>query len=102
MARGTFGLVSSRRARGSGGRGGFRGGSSSFRGRGRGRGGGAQGNTTHNIAAPARDEDGTALAERFERIDVNDGVDEKLGFPRIQEGSKREGWLVNMHPVSQF
>jgi hypothetical protein len=28
-----------------------------------------------------------------------DDIDEKLGFARIQEGSKKEGWLVNMHPV---
>ena len=29
----------------------------------------------------------------------NDEVDEKLGFPRIQEGPRKEGWLVNMHPT---
>lgn len=28
-----------------------------------------------------------------------DDIDEKLGFSRIQEGPKKEGWLVNMHPV---
>jgi hypothetical protein len=31
---------------------------------------------------------------------VNDEVDEKLGFTKIQEGGKREAWLINMHPVS--
>ncbi len=30
---------------------------------------------------------------------MNDEVDEKLGFARIQEGGMKEGWLVNMHPV---
>lgn len=97
MARGSFGSTSR------GGRGGgssFRGGSSSFRsrgrsfyrGRGRGR-GGASANT------PARDDEGTQLAERFEQVKLADEVDEKLGFPPVQDGPKREGWLVNMHPV---
>lgn len=30
---------------------------------------------------------------------LNDEVDEKLGFPRVQEGPRKEGWLVNMHPT---
>jgi DNA polymerase epsilon subunit 1 len=51
------------------------------------------------VPAPLRDEDGTALAERFENVRISDEVDEKLGFCRLQEGAKREGWLVNMHPV---
>lgn len=94
MARGgTFGLTSSRR-----GRGGFRGsnrGNTSFRG-GRGRGRGAN----NAGSGPKRDNDGTKLAERFERITLDDEVGEKLGFSRIQEGPKKEAWLVNMHPVS--
>ena len=99
MARGsgTFGLTSSGRGRGRGGfRGGFRGGS--FRGRGRGRGG----QSNAGPSAPTKDEEGTQLAERFEQIRINDEVDEKLGFPRIQEGPKKEGWLVNMRPVCQY
>jgi DNA polymerase epsilon subunit 1 len=93
--RGTFGLASSRgRGRGSFRSGGYRG--SSFRGgRGRGRGGGKQGGD----AAPRREDDGTQLAERFEQVRLNDEVDEKMGFARVQEGGAREGWLVNMHPV---
>jgi DNA polymerase epsilon subunit 1 len=90
--RGTFGLTSARRGRGS-----FRGyrGNSSFRGgRGRGRGGGP------GDSAPQRDDEGTQLEERFEKVRINDEVDEKLGFVRIQEGGKKEAWLVNMHPVS--
>jgi hypothetical protein len=23
-----------------------------------------------------------------------------LGFARVQEGARKEGWLINMHPVS--
>ncbi|PPQ88162.1 hypothetical protein CVT25_005127 [Psilocybe cyanescens] len=98
MARGgTFGLSSSR---GRGGRGsfrsgGFRGGSSWRGGRGRGRGGKANGDT----AQPVREDDGTQLAERFERAAQNDEIDEKLGFSRIDQGLKKEGWLINMHPT---
>ncbi|KZT02860.1 DUF1744-domain-containing protein [Laetiporus sulphureus 93-53] len=93
MARGSF-SGSSRRGRGSsrsGYRGarGFRGG----RGRGRGRGG------APSEPQPQREDDGTQLAERFEQVSLNDEVDEKLGFSRVQEGSTREGWLINMHPT---
>jgi DNA polymerase epsilon subunit 1 len=30
---------------------------------------------------------------------LNDEIDEKMGFSRVQEGPKREGWLINMRPV---
>ena len=90
--RGAFGLTSSR---GGGGRGGFRGG---WRGRWRGRGGSRGGKS--DGPAPKREDDGTQLAERFERTALNDDIDEKLGFGRILEGGRKEGWLVNMHPVS--
>lgn len=101
MARGqgTFGLSSSRgRGRGSF-RAGYRGGSSwrgsSWRGgRGRGRGG------KPGDAAPVREDDGTQLAERFEKVSQSDEVDEKLGFAKVEEGLRKEGWLINMHPVS--
>lgn len=94
-----FGLVPGRN-RGRGGfRGGYRGGQrgwtrASFRGRGRGRGGAPDG------PAPARGDDGTQLEERFENVRVYDEIDEKLGFARVEEGTQRDGWLVNMHPVS--
>ncbi|KAF9008656.1 DUF1744-domain-containing protein [Hymenopellis radicata] len=74
--RGTFGLTSSR------GRGNFRGGSfrgGGWRGRGRGRG---RGGAKSGEGAPKREDDGTQLAERFERI---------------AQGGRKEGWLVNMH-----
>lgn len=77
----------------------FRGsrGSSSFRGsRGRGRGGSS---AAKSDATPKQDDEGTRLAERFEQVEQYDDIDEKLGFSRIQEGPKKDGWLVNMHPV---
>ncbi|KAF5310229.1 hypothetical protein D9619_010413 [Psilocybe cf. subviscida] len=97
MARGqsTFGLTSSRgRGRGNF-RGGPRGGSSWRGGRGRGRGGAK----ATGDAAPVREDDGTQLAEKFERAALNDEVDEKLGFARVDSGPRREGWLINMHPT---
>jgi len=97
MARGqgTFGLTSSRgRGRGSF-RASFRGGSS-WRG-GRGRGGKAN---KPGEPAPVREDDGTQLAEKFEKSAQNDEIDEKLGFVRIEQGTRRDGWLINMHPVS--
>ncbi|KAG6911037.1 hypothetical protein DXG01_005453 [Tephrocybe rancida] len=91
--RGTFGLSSSRG--GDRGRGSYRGRAASWRGgRGRGRGGAKAGE-----GAPKREDDGTQLAERFEKAALGDDVDEKLGFARLQEGGKKEGWLVNMHPI---
>ncbi|KAF9223138.1 DUF1744-domain-containing protein [Gyrodon lividus] len=103
MARGgTFGLTSNGRARGGrAGRGGYRG-NTRFRGgrgRGRGRGGGPNGNAAGDGPTPQREDDGTQLAERFEQVRLGDEIDEKLGFPRVQEGGRREGWLINMHPT---
>ncbi|KAL1683463.1 hypothetical protein EV122DRAFT_286219 [Schizophyllum commune] len=40
------------------------------------------------------------MAERFEMIKTNDEVDERLGFIRIEEGNRKEGWLINMHPTT--
>ncbi|THH04963.1 hypothetical protein EW145_g5144 [Phellinidium pouzarii] len=93
---GVFGLTASRRARG-GFRGGGRGGSSYRGSRGRGGRGGSSSNAI--VAVPTKDEEGTQLAERFERVRLSDEVDEKLGFSGIQEGQRKEGWLVNMHPT---
>lgn len=94
--RGAFGLSSTRA--GDRGRGTYRGRAASWRGgRGRGRGG-----TKAGEGGPKREDDGTQLAERFERVALGDEVDEKLGFARLQEGGKKEGWLVNMHPVSLY
>ena len=96
MARGNF-AGSSRRGRGYS-RSTYRGNNSFRGGRGRGRGrGGAPGD-----AQLQREDDGTQLAARFEQVALSDEVDEKLGFARIQEGGAREGWLINMHPVSSL
>lgn len=101
--RGTFGL-SSARGGGGGGRGrgtfraSFRGGGSWRGGRGRGRGG----SKADGSAAPKREEDGTQLVEKFERVTLSDEIDEKLGFARVQEGPRKEGWLVNMHTVRRI
>lgn len=94
--RGNFGLSSSR-VRFNGGNRGFRG-RGSFRGRGRG-GGSSGGAGGPDRPAPVREEDGTQLAEKFERIGLSDEIDEKLGFGRVQDGPRKEGWLINMHPV---
>jgi len=97
---GSFGLSSSRGGRG--GRGGsFRG---SFRGnRGRGkaaiRGTGSGRDAGKSDTAPVREDDGTQLAEKFERVALCDEIDEKLGFSRVDQGQRREGWLINMHTV---
>ncbi|RSH85546.1 DNA polymerase epsilon catalytic subunit [Saitozyma podzolica] len=48
-----------------------------------------------------REDDGTAAAERFEEVRVQDEVDERMGFARFESGKvggeERKGWLVNMH-----
>lgn len=101
MARGqgSFGL-SSRGARGRGGNSSLRGNFRGSRGRGRTRGGTTGVGRGSDNAAPAREDDGTQLAERFERVALNNEVDEKLGFSKIDQGLRREGWLINMHTVS--
>ncbi|KAK2460009.1 hypothetical protein APHAL10511_008015 [Amanita phalloides] len=94
MGRGRgFGLTARSRGRGT-----YRGGSRGYwrGGRGRGRGGGAN---TPKDPAPVREDDGTQLAERFERVSLSDEIDEKFGFGKVQEGERKEGWLINMHPT---
>ncbi|PFH48591.1 hypothetical protein AMATHDRAFT_5676 [Amanita thiersii Skay4041] len=88
--RGSFGLTTRNRGRGRA-RGYTRGGT--WRGRGRG------GSKAPDDSTPRREVDGSQLAERFERVTVSDEVDEKLGFVSIQEGERKEGWLINMHPT---
>ncbi|KAG8844249.1 DNA polymerase epsilon catalytic subunit, partial [Serendipita sp. 411] len=90
-----FGLVPNRGR----GRGGYRGGTrgwnrGSFRGRGRG------GSAQDKPSVPARGDDATHLEERFESVKIYNEIDEKLGFGPIEEGGKRDGWLVNMHPTT--
>lgn len=91
MARGGF---TSTRSRGFRGGGSFRSRGGGYRGRARGRGG-----SNTPAAVPARDEEGNKLAERFEQVRLSDEVDERIGFPKIREGPRRDGWMINMHPV---
>lgn len=70
-----------------------RGGGSSFRGRGRGRGGHTGGTVLKTLTEGTRDDD------RLDDARVWDELDEKLGFPKFQEGASRQGWLVNMKEV---
>jgi hypothetical protein len=55
---------------------------------------------------PSREDDGTAMMERFEEVKAYDEVDDKMGFERFESGlasgEERVGWLVNMHPVSSL
>lgn len=94
--RGSFGLSSNRGQRGSNTRFAYRGAGSWRGGRGRGRGGSS---LPSDSPAPKREDDGTLLEEKFEKVALNDEIDEKMGFSRVQEGPKREGWLINMRPV---
>lgn len=93
-------------ARGSNARGSFRG---NFRGRSGGfrRGGAARrgassrsGEPSRSTVTDARQDEASKAAERLEKAKLEDEIEEKMGFTRFQEGLKREGWLVNMHPVS--
>lgn len=88
-------------SRGSGFRGNFRGRSGGFRGRGgRGRGGSLHtGGVPKPSANDARQDEASKAAEKLEQAMLEDEIDAKLGFARFHEGPKREGWLVNMHPV---
>ena len=84
-------------SRGSGFRGNFRGRSNGFRGRAR---GGHTGKGLGPTPAQAREDEASKAEEKFEQARIENEIDEKLGFARFTEGPKREGWLVNMHPVS--
>lgn len=45
--------------------------------------------------------DGTSSGEeKFEYIRLANEIDEKMGFPRFESGSRKVGWLINMHSVS--
>jgi len=98
MARGrdSFGLSSNRGKRGSSTRFAYRGAGYLYSCRGRGGGN----SFPSDSPAPKREDDGTLLGEKFEKVALNDEIDAKLGFSRVQEGPRREGWLINMRPVS--
>ncbi|ORY88326.1 DNA polymerase epsilon catalytic subunit A [Leucosporidium creatinivorum] len=75
------------RGRGSGGGGGYRG---------RGRGGGRGGHTGKQVVELKTEAEGTKDGDRLEDAKMWDELDEKLGFPKYQEGPPKTGWLVNM------
>jgi hypothetical protein len=66
---------------------------------------GGKSNVAYGIdrPAPVREDDGSAAAEKFEEVRIQDEIDEKCGFWRFDSGKaageKRIGWLVNMHQV---
>ena len=98
--RGSFGLSSNRSKRGLSTRFAYRGAGFLYSRRGRGRGRGSGSSFPSDSPAPKREDDGTLLGEKFEKVTLNDEIDAKLGFSRVQEGPRREGWLINMRPVS--
>lgn len=74
----------------------------SWRGRGgRGRGGGRGGYGQPPGAGIKTATEGTKEEDRVEDAKMWDELDQKLGFPKFQEGPSRQGWLVNMKEVSR-
>lgn len=47
-----------------------------------------------------RSSEATSQDEKYETIRVADGIDESMGFPRVESGKKRVGWLINMHSTT--
>jgi DNA polymerase epsilon subunit 1 len=45
--------------------------------------------------------DPTNIDQRFEDAQRLDGIEDRFGFERYQEGPERLGWLLNMHAVSK-
>lgn len=39
----------------------------------------------------------TSQDEKYEAVRLADSIDESMGFPRVESGKKRVGWLCNMH-----
>lgn len=91
----------------------FRRGSNYFKGRGSSRGskGGEFGSGTHASGRYRRTRtitagsvlatDGTSSGEeKFEALKLANEIDEKMGFSRFESGSRKVGWLINMHSVS--
>lgn len=37
--------------------------------------------------------------ERWERLQLINIIDERMGFERLEVGPPMEGWLINMHEV---
>lgn len=44
--------------------------------------------------------DGTSVEEKFENTKLANEIDDRMGFERFESGSRKIGWLINMHAVS--
>ena len=94
----TFGLTASSSARGRGTfrkRGGHTGSHSDFSKRHKTQ---DQQNASASLVKGAFD-DATSAEDRFREAAARDEIDAKMGFERLDQGSSREAWLVNMHPT---
>lgn len=65
---------------------------------------GGRGGFRNGVRRPASaDADRAELERRRQRrkqaIHLADAIDKKMGFPRIDHGPPKVGWLVNMHSV---
>ena len=87
----------SHRYRGGGGGGG--GGRGWRGGRGAGSRGGYRGKIKTVTAGSLLPTDGLSNNEKFEAARLASQIDEAMGFQRYESGSKKVGWLVNMHTV---
>jgi hypothetical protein len=55
---------------------------------------------TNNVSTTG--DEPSSMELQFEEVKRMDQIDERMGFPRYQEGPARLGWLINMHPVSEI
>lgn len=56
-------------------------------------------NTRKGPSTPQVLDERQILAQKFEKVKECDNLDATLGFSRYEQGSAKEGWLVNMHPT---
>lgn len=52
------------------------------------------------FAAASGRAEATSQDEKWERTRLAHGIDESMGFARLESGPRREGWLVNVQPTS--
>lgn len=50
--------------------------------------------------ASLRSTEATSRDEKFEATRLVNSIDESFGFPRVESGPRRTGWLINMHSTS--
>ncbi|KAH0609527.1 uncharacterized protein H6S33_013013 [Morchella sextelata] len=44
--------------------------------------------------------DGTSVEEKFENTRLANEIDDRMGFERFESGSRKIGWLINMHATT--